>query len=169
MLARRRLLRLSWNISPMEISSVRSDSNGYHYLHHVYDMILLAVLHKKADKHPLSLVQRMRMARHCALGFSVLHNNGIMHRDVKSMNILVTEDYSCKITDFGCSKLIGQQAMLMTMGTGTLLWMAPEVKTGMRRDSEISPSTSAHISNNRPPIWVPCGYLQSWYCPVRDL
>jgi len=34
---------------------------------------LFGVLHKKADKHPLSLLQRMRMARHCALGLQVLH------------------------------------------------------------------------------------------------
>ncbi len=91
---------------------------------------LFGVLHKKADKHPLSMLQRMRMARHCALGFSVLHAQQIMHRDVKSMNILVSEDYSCKLTDFGCSKLLGSHVGLQTMGTGTLLWMAPEVKHG---------------------------------------
>jgi len=92
----------------------------------LYDLI-----HIKHYK--LSLLQRMRMARHCALGILILHSNNVIHRDVKSMNILVTEDFSCKITDFGCAKLISsnQQFMHMTLNSGTPLWMAPEVKLGM--------------------------------------
>lgn len=50
---------------------------------------LYQLLHKSAHSHPLSMLQRMRMARHCALGLSVLHSQSIIHRDVKSMNILV--------------------------------------------------------------------------------
>lgn len=104
---------------------------------------LFGVLHKKADKHPLSLIQRMRMSRHCALGIQVLHNNKIIHRDVKSMNVLVNKDYNCKVTDFGCSKVSNEFSAFNTVNTGTLLfvvswltfkgtplWMAPEVKTG---------------------------------------
>lgn len=74
---------------------------------------LSGVLHKRPEDHPLSIIQRMRMARHCALGFAFLHKKGIMHRDVKSMNILVTDDYACKITDFGCSKLVGPQMVFL--------------------------------------------------------
>jgi len=52
------------------------------------------------------------------------------------MNILVTERYACKIADFGCSKMMPPPSslsvnhLLMTMGTGTPLWMAPEVPSG---------------------------------------
>jgi len=53
-----------------------------------------------------------------------------MHRDIKSMNILVTDDYSCKLTDFGCVKLVNAQTHLNTVNSGTPLWMAPEVKIG---------------------------------------
>lgn len=70
------------------------------------------------------------MARHVALGVAWLHKNGIMHRDIKSMNVLVTDDYSCKLTDFGTAKLLGQQQVMMTLNTGSPLWMAPEVKVG---------------------------------------
>lgn len=81
---------------------------------------LFGVLHKKADKHPLSLIQRMRMSRHVALGIQVLHNNNIIHRDVKSMNVLVNQDYNCKVTDFGCSKVSNEFNVFNTVNTGTL-------------------------------------------------
>lgn len=90
---------------------------------------LFGVLHKKRDQNPLSMLQRMRMARHTVLGIAFLHEKNILHRDIKSMNVLVTDDYSCKITDFGCAKVAGEQ-QLHTIAAGTPLWMAPEVKVG---------------------------------------
>eukprot|EP01125_Pyxidicula_operculata_P011083 TRINITY_DN361_c0_g1_i1.p1 TRINITY_DN361_c0_g1~~TRINITY_DN361_c0_g1_i1.p1 ORF type:complete len:287 (-),score=58.61 TRINITY_DN361_c0_g1_i1:124-984(-) len=90
---------------------------------------LYGILHKK--KEPLSLLQRTRMARQCALGLSFLHTNHVMHRDIKSMNILVTDLYECKLTDFGCAKLVSDRQIYNTYNTGTPLWMAPEVKRGL--------------------------------------
>lgn len=90
---------------------------------------LYDVLHNR--KEPLSVITRMRMARHCALGLQHLHDLKVMHRDVKSMNILVSDSYSCKLTDFGCAKSLNEQgAILNTANSGTPLWMAPEVKAG---------------------------------------
>jgi serine/threonine protein kinase len=71
------------------------------------------------------------MARHCALGVSFLHGNGLMHRDIKSMNILVTEDYSCKLTDFGCAKLANAASVLNTVNSGTPLWMVSPLYFGV--------------------------------------
>jgi len=89
---------------------------------------LFTILHKKME--PLSVLQRLRMARHCALGLALLHQHHVIHRDVKSLNILVTEEYSCKLTDFGCAKLVNDRQMFNTANSGTPLWMAPEVKRG---------------------------------------
>eukprot|EP01123_Difflugia_compressa_P010990 TRINITY_DN4189_c0_g1_i1.p1 TRINITY_DN4189_c0_g1~~TRINITY_DN4189_c0_g1_i1.p1 ORF type:complete len:664 (-),score=101.48 TRINITY_DN4189_c0_g1_i1:86-1891(-) len=89
---------------------------------------LFNILHKKME--PLSILQRLRMARHVALGLTLLHQHNVIHRDVKSLNILVTEDYSCKLTDFGCAKAINNRSVLNTVNSGTPLWMAPEVKSG---------------------------------------
>jgi serine/threonine protein kinase len=73
------------------------------------------------------------MARYCTLGVYLLHKEGILHRDIKSLNVLVTDDYSCKITDFGMAKLIKKDIIQETIavnteGKGTPVWMAPEVK-----------------------------------------
>lgn len=90
---------------------------------------LYDLLHTR--KEPLSVITRMRMARHCALGLQHLHDLKVMHRDIKSMNILVNDSYSCKLTDFGCAKSLNEQgALLNTANSGTPLWMAPEVKLG---------------------------------------
>lgn len=95
---------------------------------------LYNLIHEKKEN--LSLIQRMRMARHCALGLEYLHSKEIIHRDIKSMNILVANDYSCKLTDFGTAKNMAQnmQFQLNTANSGTPLWMAPEVKHGMAYD-----------------------------------
>jgi serine/threonine protein kinase len=94
---------------------------------------LFSVIHKHPQQHPLTLHQRLVMARHCALGLSILHVNRIMHRDVKSLNILVTNDYSCKLTDFGCATTLGlnthaSRVHRQTKEVGSPLWMAPEVR-----------------------------------------
>lgn len=91
---------------------------------------LYDLLHIKKEK--ISLIQTLRMARHCALGLEHLHSKGIIHRDVKSMNILVGNDYSCKLTDFGNAKILDYENNLCinTANSGTPLWMAPEVKEG---------------------------------------
>eukprot|EP01012_Entosiphon_sulcatum_P048769 TRINITY_DN67300_c0_g1_i1.p1 TRINITY_DN67300_c0_g1~~TRINITY_DN67300_c0_g1_i1.p1 ORF type:complete len:599 (-),score=78.95 TRINITY_DN67300_c0_g1_i1:33-1802(-) len=71
------------------------------------------------------------------IGLQYLHDNNVLHRDIKAANILVTQLGTIKLTDFGASAAIG--AMKIKEGTdkgdgnrglqGTALWMAPEVIT----------------------------------------
>ena len=57
-----------------------------------------------------------------------LHGNDVVHRDIKSMNILLSHDGVCKLGDFGAAVNIGASAdRQFHSAQGTLIWMAPEV------------------------------------------
>ncbi|XP_017068393.1 serine/threonine-protein kinase S6KL isoform X2 [Drosophila eugracilis] len=64
-----------------------------------------------------------------ALALDFLHNAGIIYRDAKPENILLTEQFHIKLTDFGLSKWLKLGANTRTM-CGTFKYMAPEILCG---------------------------------------
>jgi hypothetical protein len=66
-----------------------------------------------------------------ARGVEHLHSQGIIHRDLKALNVLLTTDGKARICDFGLSRSIEPgNAARMTMMIGTTHWMAPEILVG---------------------------------------
>ncbi|KFP76619.1 Serine/threonine-protein kinase PAK 3, partial [Acanthisitta chloris] len=62
-------------------------------------------------------------------GLDFLHSNQVIHRDVKSSNILLGLDGSVKLADFGlCAQLMPEQSKRSSV-VRTTSWMAPEVFT----------------------------------------
>jgi serine/threonine-protein kinase TNNI3K len=79
---------------------------------------------------------KVTIALHVAHALTYLHSLDppVLHRDLKSKNILLTSDLQAKVTDFGISRERGDRTM--TAGVGTSLWMAPEVMMGERYDAK---------------------------------
>jgi len=61
-----------------------------------------------------------------ASGVKYLHDHKIIHRDLKSPNVLIGRNEILKISDFGTSRTWGEQSTCMSFA-GTVAWMAPEV------------------------------------------
>ena len=68
----------------------------------------------------------LRVASDIASGMDYLHRSSIVHRDLKSANLLMDEHGDVKIGDFGVARVVDPIGV-MTAETGTYRWMAPEV------------------------------------------
>ncbi|GLE06511.1 hypothetical protein PINS_up015758 [Pythium insidiosum] len=79
---------------------------------------------------------KIKIALHVAHALTYLHSLQpiVLHRDLKSKNILLTENGDAKLTDFGVSREM--EDATMTAGVGSSLWMAPEVIQGERYDEK---------------------------------
>lgn len=74
---------------------------------------------------PLPMSQVLQIARDVALAMSFLHRNGMIHRDLKSANILLDRVGNAVVGDFGVARLKTERGE-MTKEVGTYRWMAPE-------------------------------------------
>lgn len=76
-----------------------------------------------------SLLKKMRMARDAARGVNYLHTlrPRIIHRDLKTENLMITRNDVVKVCDFGLSQTLTKRKPFVTGFRGSFLWQAPEV------------------------------------------
>ncbi len=84
---------------------------------------------------PVAVDDAIRVGAQISSALAGAHRAGIVHRDVKPANILVSEDGTAKITDFGISRAIGDVKLTATGEiAGTPAYLAPEVARGEDAD-----------------------------------
>jgi serine/threonine protein kinase len=89
---------------------------------------LYELLQNNRDK-PLDWGVRYRLAMDISTGLEDIHSHGVLHRDLKSLNVLLDGNLRAKLTDFGLAttKLTSSRHSSVQ---GTPHWMAPEVANG---------------------------------------
>jgi len=107
---------------------------------------VFALLHQQLDL-PLPWSQRLKVAVDVAKGMNFLHRRRVVHRDLKSLNLLLAGPVTrtgdlppTKVSDFGLSRAwpaASQAQAFMTRGAGTYHWMAPEVLGGLPYNEKV--------------------------------
>ena len=85
------------------------------------------------DKKEVNHQQGISWAKQIAYGMEHLHGHHIVHRDLKSANVLISEDMTLKVCDFGTARAVVDTCEQSTV-RGTYRWMAPEI---MKEDDAI--------------------------------
>ncbi|MCJ7487173.1 MAG: protein kinase [Candidatus Aminicenantes bacterium] len=88
-------------------------------------------LREKIKKKPLKPEEALAIIGQVAAGLGEAHRKGIVHRDIKSANTMVTTKGRAKVMDFGLAKLRGGSSLTKSQTTlGTVAYMSPEQARG---------------------------------------
>ncbi|CAN9307224.1 unnamed protein product [Alternaria alternata] len=76
------------------------------------------------------------IARELAQGLKYIHEAGVLHRDLKSNNVLILEDGRVQLCDFGVSNTLEPERSKRSTIVGTPFWMAPELQKEWVKDAD---------------------------------
>jgi TolB-like protein/Tfp pilus assembly protein PilF/predicted Ser/Thr protein kinase len=92
-------------------------------------------LKKKIESGALEVDEAVEVACQVAEGLQEAHDKGVVHRDIKSANIMVAERGQAKIMDFGLARITGGTLFTQEGTTmGTVAYMSPEQASGVKVD-----------------------------------
>src|SRR3954454_9342876 len=122
---------------------------------------------------PLPADQAARLLCQAANALAAAHRAGIVHRDVKPSNILVTRDGQVKLSDFGIARAHGDHTLTQTgMVTGSPAYLAPEVASGQSATAASDVwslgATLYHALTGRPPYDVGPNVVSTLYQIVHE-
>jgi TolB-like protein len=95
-------------------------------------------LKKRIERGPLPVADAVEIAAQIANGLARAHGSGIIHRDVKPANVMLTSRGEVKLVDFGLAKLTGELGVSFTQAgalMGTPAYMSPEQAQGKPVDT----------------------------------
>jgi serine/threonine protein kinase len=121
------------------------DGRPFHYL--VLEYMAGGDLMKLRRTHPLQLKQVLDYCHQVCRGLSHAHERGIIHRDVKPQNLLLTGDLkTVKITDFGIAKVLREEDDdEVTRGIGTETYAPPECFNNHASEVELTPAADVYM------------------------
>jgi serine/threonine protein kinase len=90
---------------------------------------------------------KLSFARDICDGLACLHSFGIVHRDLKSENILVFQKKLCKLADFGLART-STAAFSRTMVAGTFLYQAPELVLAQKKSASVIKMAEAQVETS---------------------
>jgi len=149
---------------------VEDDGEQWLVMEHVDGLNLSALVKRDG---PLTVDQAATMIRQAAEALTEAHAAGIVHRDVKPSNILVTPTGQVKLTDFGIARAEADASLTQTgLVTGSPAYLAPEVATG-RMATDASDvwalgATLYHALEGFPPYVVDDNVLGAMYKIVNE-
>ncbi len=94
-------------------------------------------LAERLTRGPLGTVEAVRLAREIAEGLAAAHEAGLIHRDLKAENVVITPSGHAKILDFGLARLVSWDGEMLTQQNaliGTCYAMSPEQARGGELD-----------------------------------
>ena len=118
------------------IATIHSIEESGDFTFIVMEFIDGVELKDKIKSGSISINDSINIAIQIAEGLEAAHKKGIVHRDIKSQNIMITNDGKVKIMDFGLAKLNGGTQLTQVGSTiGTAAYMSPEQVLGEEVDS----------------------------------
>lgn len=110
------------------------EENGIYYI--IMELVEGITLKRYIEKKQrLSVKESVSIAIQISMGLEAAHNNGIVHRDIKPQNIMISKDGKVKVTDFGIAKATSSNTITSNV-MGSVHYASPEQARGGFSDAK---------------------------------